>query len=279
MRLGGWVAAKAALAAFAAAAAAATLWLAVRRFGVAVGVGGLVVGAFYAAPPLTSYATQVYPEMPAALCLTLGLAAVTGPLARTGRVLAAASIVALPWLSVKFVPVAAVLGGRARRADCGQTVGARWLWTFTFLAVAGAAYCGLPPQRVRRLDRLRDRGPLHRRRVAGPRQRPRLSGTEPAPRRPAGGQGVRAGGVGARIPAGRVGARGAGPPAPARLVRSACGLRGRVRGGDLGRAHHARLVVARAPGCRGPPGGGGGGGRCWPIGWPRPGGWHWPAAW
>ncbi len=109
MRLGGWVAAKAALAAFAAAAAAATLWLAVRRFGVGVGVGGLVVGAFYAAPPLTSYATQVYPEMPAALCLTLGLAAVTGPLERTGRVLAAASIVALPWLSVKFVPVAAVL--------------------------------------------------------------------------------------------------------------------------------------------------------------------------
>ena len=109
MRLGGWVAAKAALAAFAAAAAAATLWLAVRRFGVGVGVGGLVVGAFYAAPPLTSYATQVYPEMPAALCLTLGLAAVTGPLARTGRVVAAVSIVALPWLSVKFVPVAAVL--------------------------------------------------------------------------------------------------------------------------------------------------------------------------
>ena len=139
MRLGGWVAAKAALAAFAAAAAAATLWLAVRRFGVGVGVGGLVVGAFYAAPPLTSYATQVYPEMPAALCLTLGLAAVTGPLARTGRVLALASIVALPWLSVKFVPVAAVLA----------VVLAARLWPdrrrqmaldLALLAVAGAAY-------------------------------------------------------------------------------------------------------------------------------------------
>ena len=109
MRLGGWIAAKAALAAIAAATAAATLWLAVRRFGVGVGVGGLVVGAFFAAPPLVGYATQVYPEMPAALCVALGLAAVTGPLGRTGQVLALASVVALPWLSVKFVPVAAVI--------------------------------------------------------------------------------------------------------------------------------------------------------------------------
>lgn len=139
MRLGGWVAAKAALAAFAAATAAATLWLAVRRFGVGVGVGGLVVGGFFAAPPLVGYATQVYPEMPAALCLTLGLAAVTGPLGRTGRVLALASIVALPWLSVKFVPVAAVLA----------IVLAARLWPdrwrqmaldLAVLAVAGAVY-------------------------------------------------------------------------------------------------------------------------------------------
>ncbi len=139
MRLGGWITAKAALAVFAAATAAATLWLAVRRFGVGVGVGGLVVGAFFAAPPLVGYATQVYPEMPAALCLTLGIAAVTGPLERTGRVLAVASIVALPWLSVKFVPVAAVLA----------IVLAARLWPdrwrqmaldLAVLAVAGAVY-------------------------------------------------------------------------------------------------------------------------------------------
>ena len=109
MRLGGWLAAKAALAVLAAATAAATLWLAVRRFGVGVGVAGLVVGGFFAAPPLVGYATQVYPEMPAALCVALGLAAVTGPLGRTGRALALASVVALPWLSVKFAPVAAVI--------------------------------------------------------------------------------------------------------------------------------------------------------------------------
>ena len=92
-----------------AAAAAATLWLAARRFAVPVGAGSVVVGAFYGAPPLTAYATQVYPEMPAALCVALGLAAITGPLRCTGRALALVSIVALPWLSVKFVPVAAVI--------------------------------------------------------------------------------------------------------------------------------------------------------------------------
>lgn len=139
MRLGGWIAAKTALAVFAAAAAAATLWLAVRRFGVGLGVGGVVVGAFFAAPPLVGYATQVYPEMPAAFCVALGLAAVTGPLGRTGRVLAAASIVALPWLSVKFVPVAAVfavvLVARSWPDRKRQLV-----LDLAVLAVAGAVY-------------------------------------------------------------------------------------------------------------------------------------------
>ena len=109
MRLGGWAAAKTALAVMAGAAAAATLWLAVRRFAVPVGTGALVVGAFFASPPLTAYATQVYPEMPAALCLVLGLAAVTGPLDRRGRALLLLAVVALPWLSIKYAPVAAVL--------------------------------------------------------------------------------------------------------------------------------------------------------------------------
>ncbi len=139
MRLGGWVAAKAALAVFAAATAAATLWLAVRRFGVGVGVGGLVVGAFFAAPPLVGYATQVYPEMPAALCLTLGIAAVTGPLGRTGRVLAVASIVALPWLSVKFVPVAAVIAV-VLVARSWPDHKRRLALDVALLAVAGAVY-------------------------------------------------------------------------------------------------------------------------------------------
>ena len=139
MRLGGWVAAKAALAVFAAATAAATLWLAVRRFGVGVGVGGLVVGGFFAAPPLVGYATQVYPEMPAALCVVLGLAAVTGPLGRSGRALALASIVALPWLSVKFVPVAVVIAV-ALAVRLWPDHRRRLALDLAVLAVAGAVY-------------------------------------------------------------------------------------------------------------------------------------------
>ena len=139
MRLGGWVAAKAALAALAGATAAATLWLAVRRFAAPVGVGALVVGAFFASPPLTAYATQIYPEMPAALCLTLGLAAATGPLGCRGRAVLLLSVIALPWLSVKYVPVAAVLVV-ALAARTWRRGGQRLALDLAILAVAGVAY-------------------------------------------------------------------------------------------------------------------------------------------
>lgn len=109
MRLGGWAAAKATLAAIAAATAAATLWLAVRRFDVSVRVGTVVVTAFFLSPPMLSYATQVYPEMPAALCVVVGLSAITGPLDRRAQGVALVSLVALPWLAIKYAPVAAVL--------------------------------------------------------------------------------------------------------------------------------------------------------------------------
>ena len=139
MRLGGWVAAKAFLAIVAAATAAATLWLAVRRFGAPVGVAAPLVGAFFGAPPLTAYATQVYPEMPAGLCVVLGIAAVSGPLGRRGRAAALGTVIALPWLSVKYVPVAAVLAvalamrtwSRSRRRLAADLL---------LLAAAGAVY-------------------------------------------------------------------------------------------------------------------------------------------
>ncbi len=139
MRLGGWVAAKAALAAFAAATAAATLWLAVRRFAVPVGVGALVVGAFFASPPLTAYATQVYPEMPAALCLVLGLAAATGPLGPRGRAVLLLSVIALPWLSIKYAPIAAVLVA-ALAAQQWRHGRRRLAMDLSVLVVAAAVY-------------------------------------------------------------------------------------------------------------------------------------------
>ena len=139
MRLGGWVAAKAALAALAGAAAAATLWLAVRRFEAPVGLASLLVAGFFAAPPLTAYATQVYPEIPAALLVVLGLAAATGPLERRGRALLLLSVIALPWLSVKYAPVAAVLVA-ALAARTWRRGGHQVALDLAILAVAGAAY-------------------------------------------------------------------------------------------------------------------------------------------
>ncbi|MBJ30500.1 MAG: hypothetical protein CL466_03660 [Acidimicrobiaceae bacterium] len=120
MRLGGWVAARATLSALAGILAAATLWVAVRRFGVAVRTGGWVVGSLSATPPLTAYGSQVYPELPAALALVVAVSAATGlrtgseaaPRTRTLVVLVLA-LTALPWLSVKYVPATAAVAALA----------------------------------------------------------------------------------------------------------------------------------------------------------------------
>ena len=140
MRLGGWVAAKATLAVLAGALAAATAWVAVRRFGVAPRLALPVVGLFALSPPLATYATQVYPEVPAALCTVLAVAALTAPeLRRRELLVLGLALVALPWLSVKYLPVAAALGvvalpvlRRTPRRDATVLVGA--------LAVAGLVY-------------------------------------------------------------------------------------------------------------------------------------------
>ena len=60
--------------------------------------------------PLAVYGQQVYPELPGALAALVAVAALTAPrpTPRTLSVLALA-IVALPWLSVKYAPVAAAL--------------------------------------------------------------------------------------------------------------------------------------------------------------------------
>ena len=106
---GGWVLAKLTLAAVAAALAALLVWIAVRRFAVPVVAGSAVVGVFALSPPLASYGSQVYPELPAALAVAAAIAALTGPLRRGGLATLAIVVVALPWLSVKYAPVAAVL--------------------------------------------------------------------------------------------------------------------------------------------------------------------------
>lgn len=138
--LGGWLGAKLALAALGGALAAAMLWVAVRRFDVGLSVAVVTVLAFSLAAPLVIYSTQVYPEIAAALVVTVGLAAATGGLHRRGILVLAGAVIALPWLSVKYAPVAAVLAtiGIVRTARRGE--GSRALGLVVVLAAAAAAF-------------------------------------------------------------------------------------------------------------------------------------------
>jgi hypothetical protein len=133
MLAGGWVAAKLTLALLAGLFAAALVWVAVARLRVPTRVAVVTVLAFACAPPLAFYGTQVYPEMPAALAVTLAIGALTGPLDRRGLALLGACVVVLPWLSVKYVPVALALAayGLWRRRSLGLVGG---------LAAAGAVF-------------------------------------------------------------------------------------------------------------------------------------------
>lgn len=138
--LGGWVGAKATLAALGGVLAGLLVWTAHRRFAVPVGVAALVVLAFGLSAPLSAYATQVYPELPAALAVTVAVAALTGRGRPVDLVVAGAAVTALPWLGVKYTPVALALvivaagrlaGDGRYRALIGLGAG---------LAAAGAAY-------------------------------------------------------------------------------------------------------------------------------------------
>ena len=107
--IGGWVGAKLTLAAVAGFLAATMIWVAVRRFAVPLTIATVTVIAFSLAMPLSAYATQIYPEMPAALAVALAIGALTGPLGRRGIALWIAVLVCLPWLSVKYAPVVVAL--------------------------------------------------------------------------------------------------------------------------------------------------------------------------
>ncbi len=107
--LGGWLGAKLALAGIGGILAALVVWTSRHRLGVTTVTAYVVAGVFTLAPPLAMYSTQVYPELPAALAVLAGFAAVTGPFERRGRIVFAVAVIALPWLAVKYIPVAAVL--------------------------------------------------------------------------------------------------------------------------------------------------------------------------
>jgi hypothetical protein len=135
--LAGWVGAKVTMAAFAGALAALTLWVAVRRFAVPLALAAVGTATAAASAPLAVYGQQIYPELPAALACLLGVAALTGRRSPASLALLACSVLALPWLSVKYVPVAAALA----------VLGAVWIgwrretaWFVGALAAGAAIY-------------------------------------------------------------------------------------------------------------------------------------------
>lgn len=133
--LGGWVGAKVALAGLAGVLAAVMLWTAVRRLEVPLGVALPGVAVAAASAPLAVYGQQLYPELPAALLVVLGVAALARPSRWAGAGLVVV-LATLPWLSVKYVPVAAALAlvgaWRLPRREVALGAGV--------LAVAGAVY-------------------------------------------------------------------------------------------------------------------------------------------
>jgi hypothetical protein len=140
MGLGGWAAAKATLAVLAGALAALLVWTAHRRFSVPLGTAALTVLAFGVTAPLSAYGTQVYPELPAALAVTAAIAALTGRRRPVELAAFGAAVAALPWLGVKYAPVAVALVLVAVVALAGE----RRLRTAAFLlgglAVMAAVY-------------------------------------------------------------------------------------------------------------------------------------------
>lgn len=143
MAWGGWVAAKLTLAVLAGVQAGLLVWVAVRRLGVPLGLAGTGVALAAGSAPFAVYGQQVYPELPAALAVTAAATVLLGPFGRRGQVGLVLAVSALPWLSVKYVPVAAALAG----------VGLWMLWrrgavrvavaTVAGLAAAGILYLGL----------------------------------------------------------------------------------------------------------------------------------------
>ncbi|MFN2494999.1 MAG: hypothetical protein ABR608_03690 [Pseudonocardiaceae bacterium] len=111
--VGGWLGAKFAMALLAGALAAATVWTAVRRFAVPPPLAAAGTGIAAASTPLAVYGQQLYPELPAALACLLGVAALSGAPRRRELAWLATAVVTLPWLSVKYTPVAATLAGLA----------------------------------------------------------------------------------------------------------------------------------------------------------------------
>ena len=148
MRFGGWIAAKLVLAVArrrARRAHGVDRRAALR--GADAHVAVITVLAFSATAPLAMYGTQVYPELPAALVGRDRDRRAHGSTSKPRLVaLTVARIVALPWLSVKYAPVAAALAFVAAVRWWRAGIATRCSWSGGVLAVAGVV---VPRSRTR----------------------------------------------------------------------------------------------------------------------------------
>jgi len=155
MATGGWVGAKLLLALLGGVLSALVVWIAARRFDVSFGTAGLTGVVFGATAPFAVYGNQVYPELPAALCVAVAVASLSGR-SRGAVVALGAAITALPWLSIKYVPVAATLALLAvvmlwragRRRELVGFAGALGLMGVAFVAAHLQWYGGVTPYAV-----------------------------------------------------------------------------------------------------------------------------------
>lgn len=92
------------------ALAGLTFWTARVRFNVRPRVAAIVVGVFSLSMPLAPYGTQIYPELPAAVLVVAAVALLTGPPRTVTTAATVLTLILLPWLAVKYAPVAAALG-------------------------------------------------------------------------------------------------------------------------------------------------------------------------
>ncbi len=133
MGLGGWRAAKATMAVLAGILAGLLCWVLEQRLRVRGPTAAAVAVLAGCSPPMVVYGTQIYPELPGALAALIAFALITSPRTRPATVIGAlAAISALPWLSVKYAPVAIVLAA-------GLVTG---LWTARRWALLGALAVG-----------------------------------------------------------------------------------------------------------------------------------------
>jgi hypothetical protein len=118
----GWVGARLTMAAVAGALASLLVWTAVVRLRVRLGVALVTVAAFSLSAPLSSYGSQVYPELVAGLAVAVASAALLGPPSSRRTVAWVTAVVALPWLGVKYAPVAAAITAAALWLELARPV-------------------------------------------------------------------------------------------------------------------------------------------------------------